>query len=168
MRHAIVALVENKPGVLSKLCGLIARKGFNIINLSVADTERPSVTRISMAVETTEPTAPAELAQVVHQLEKQPYVLQVFNLTQADPIARETALFKIAAAPVVRGEVFHTCENFRARVLEAGPDSMVVEITGDHQKIDAFIAAIEKYHIIESIRTGEVFMTKDNHPLLSK
>ena len=168
MRHAIVALVENKPGVLSKLCGLIARKGFNIINLSVADTERPSVTRISMAVETTEPTAPAELAQVVHQLEKQPYVLQVFNLTQADPIARETTLFKIAAAPVVRGEVFHTCENFRARVLEAGPDSMVVEITGDHQKIDAFIAAIEKYHIIESIRTGEVFMTKDNHPLLSK
>lgn len=166
MRHAIVALVENKPGVLSKLCSLIARKGFNIVNLSVADTEKPTVTRISMALETTELSASTELAQVVHQLDKQPYVLQVFNLTQKDPIARETALFKIAAAPNVRGEVFHTCENFRARVLEAGSDSMVLEITGDHQKIDAFIAAIEKYQIIESIRTGEVFMTKDSNALM--
>ena len=166
MRHAIVALVENKPGVLIKLCSLIARKGFNIVNLSVADTEKFAVPRISMALETTELSASTELAQVVPQLDKQPYVLQVFNLTQADPIARETALFKIAAAPDVRGKVFHTCENFRARVLEAGPDSMVVEITGDHQKIDAFIAAIEKYQIIESIRTGEVFMTKDSNALM--
>lgn len=165
MRHAIVALVENKPGVLSKLCGLIARKGFNIINLSVADTEKPDITRISMALETTELSAAGELAQVVHQLNKQVYVIQVFNLTEADPIARETALFKIAAAEQIRGEVFHICENFRARVLEARPDFMVVEITGDHSKIDAFTETISKYHIIESIRTGEVFMTKDSNAL---
>ncbi len=165
MRHAIVALAENKPGVLSQLCGLIARKGFNIENLSVADTEKPGIARISMALETTELGGSAELAQVVHQLEKQVYVLKVFNLTQEDPIARETALFKIAACPNVRGEVFNVCEIFRARVLDVRPDSMVVELTGDHGKIDAFKVLMEKYEIIESIRTGEVFMTRDSTPL---
>lgn len=165
MRHAIVALVENKPGVLSQLCGLIARKGFNIANLSVADTEKPDVTRISMALETTELGEKAELEQVVHQLDKQVYVLKVFNLTQKDPIARETALFKIAAHPNVRGEVFHVCEMFRARVLDVRPASMVIELTGDDSKIDAFQVFMEKYEIIESIRTGEVFMTRDSTPL---
>ena len=165
MRHAIVALVENKPGVLSQLCGLIARKGFNIANLSVADTEKPDVTRISMALETTELGEKAELEQVVHQLDKQVYVLKVFNLTQKDPIARETALFKIAAHPNVRGEVFHVCEMLRARVLDVRPASMVIELTGDDSKIAAFQVFMEKYEIIESIRTGEVFMTRDSTPL---
>lgn len=165
MRHAIVALVENKPGVLSQLCGLIARKGFNIANLSVADTEKPDITRISMALETTEIAASAELEQVVHQLDKQVYVISVFNLTQKDPIARETALFKIAARPNVRGEVFQVCENYRARILDVRPDSMVVELTGDDSKIEAFKSLMETYEIIESIRTGEVFMTKDGEPL---
>lgn len=156
MRHTLAVLVENTPGVLTRVAGLFSRRGFNIDSLTVGTTENPAVSRMTIVVEGDEYT----LEQVSKQLNKLINVLKVIDLPADDSVARELALIKVHAEPSRRASIMQVVDVFRAKVVDVGRESMIVEITGDGQKVGALLELLREFGVKEVVRTGTVAMNR--------
>ncbi|MGI5892263.1 MAG: acetolactate synthase small subunit [Bacillota bacterium] len=157
MKHTLAVLVENRPGVLTHVSGLISRRGFNIESIAASSTEEPDITRISIVVEV---AAQEELDQITTQLAKLIEVIKVLDLTEVDHIAREMALIKVRASSNSRSDITNVVDIFRAKIIDVHPETMVIEVTGESTKIDAFCDLMEQHGIVEIIRTGEIFLSR--------
>src|SRR2546423_8223117 len=155
-KHILSILVENKPGVLTRIAGLFARRGFNIDTPAVGPTDDEAVSRVTLTVD----GAKHPIDQVTKQLHKLVNVLKIRDLEPADSVARELALFKVACEGATRGEVMQLTEIFRGKVVDAGRRSVVVEVTGDDGKIEAFDALVRPFGLIEMVRTGEIAISR--------
>src|SRR5579871_853868 len=133
-KHILSILVENKPGVLSRITGLFARRGFNIDTLAVGPTDDPAISRITLTLD----GALHPIDQVTKQLHKLVNVLKIRDLEPEETLARELALFKISADGGSRAEVMQICEIFRAKIVDVTKRSIVAEVTGTCDKVDAF------------------------------
>src|SRR3954470_21321845 len=155
-RHVLSILVENKPGVLARIAGLFSRRGFNIETLAVGPTDDENLSRITLTVD----GALHPIDQVTKQLHKLVNVLKIRDLEPADTVARELALFKIAADGAQRAEVMQVCEIFRGRVVDVTKRSIIMEISGTTDKIEAFERMARPFGLIEMMRTGEIAISR--------
>ncbi|HWI21139.1 MAG TPA: acetolactate synthase small subunit [Baekduia sp.] len=155
-KHVLSILVENKPGVLTRIAGLFARRGFNIDTLTVGPTEADQFSRITLTVD----GAVHPIDQVTKQLHKLINVLKIRDLEPADTVSRELALFKIAADGVQRADVLQIVEIFRADVVDVGRKSLIIELTGTTEKIQAFEELVRPFGMIEMMRTGEIAISR--------
>jgi len=151
-KHIVSILVENKPGVLTRVTGLFARRGFNINTLAVGPTDDDSVSRITITLD----GAVHSIDQVTKQLHKLINVLKIRDLEPEETLARELALFKVSADGAGRAEVMQICEIFRAHVVDVTKRAVVAEVTGTQEKVDAFERLIRPFGLIEMARTGEI------------
>jgi len=158
-KHTIVALVENKPGVLNRVASLFRRRNFNIDSLTVGRTESPAISRMTIVVNAD------EAEQVQKQLFKLINVIQVQEVTDVPNISRDLALIKVKADRDARAEVMRLCEIFRARIVDAGQETVVVEVTGDEEKISGMVDLLRPLGIMEMVRTGVVTMARGEHVL---
>ncbi len=158
MKHTLVALVENKPGVLNRVASLFRRRNFNIDSLTVGRTENPAMSRMTIVVD-------ADAEQVKNQLYKLVNVIQVEVVTNVPDVSRDLALVKVRVDSSSRGEVAQLCDIFRARIVDATPEAVIVEVTGDEQKIDSMVELLRPIGIMEMVRTGVVTMTRGEHVL---
>ena len=155
-KHILSILVENKPGVLARIAGLFSRRGFNIDTLAVGPTDDPSISRITLTLD----GAVHPIDQVTKQLHKLVNVLKIRDLDPQDAVARELALFKVACDGPTRGEVMQIADIFRGKVVDASRRSVVIEVTGTDEKIEAFEALVRPFGLIEMVRTGEVAVAR--------
>ena len=155
-RHILSILVENKPGVLARIAGLFARRGFNIETLAVGPTDDPTISRITLSVD----GALHPIDQVTKQLHKLVNVIKIRDLEPAETVARELALFKVSVEGPVRGEVMQVADIFRGRVIDVSRRSVTVEITGTDDKIEAFERMVRPFGLIEMVRTGEIAVSR--------
>ena len=155
-QHTIVALVADKPGVLTRIASMFRRRGFNIASLAVGQSEQQGLSRMTFVVEGDEAT----VYQVTKQLDKLIDVVRVSDLTGRESVARELALIKVRATPSTRGEIIQIVNLFRAAIVDVGTESMVVEITGEEDKINALYNLLEPCGVIEMLRTGVVAMVR--------
>ncbi len=155
MKHVIAALVENKPGVLARVSSLFRRRGFNIESLAVGTTEREDISRMTIVVKGDDKT----LEQVTKQLNKLIEVIKVSDLSE-NSVNRMLALIKVAVNVENRGEIVEIANIFRARIVDVARDSMIIEITGDEEKIEAFTNLMRAYGIKELVKTGIVSMAR--------
>lgn len=156
MRHTLSVLVENKAGVLTRVAGLFSRRGFNIESLTVGTTDNPAISRMTIVVEGDEYT----LEQVSKQLNKLINVIKVIDLPKDDSVYRELALIKVHADPQKRTGIMQIVDVFRAKVVDVGRESMIVEITGDERKVDALLELLREFGIKEIVRTGRVALAR--------
>lgn len=154
--NTMVVLVENQPGVLARVAGLFARRGFNIESLTVGATPDPALARLTIQVAGDDHT----VEQVAKQLNKLINVLKVRELDPAGTLVRELALVKIKPAAERRAEALHVAEIFRANVVDVGRQTLVVEITGDQEKVAAFLELMRDFGIVDVARTGAVAMER--------
>jgi len=145
-------LVENKPGVLTRVAGLFSRRGFNIESLAVGPTERPEISRMTVVV-TVESNA---LEQVTKQLNKLIEVLKVVELDPAASVQRELLLVKVRTDVTTRSHVLETAQLFRAKVVDVAPDSVTIEATGNTDKLQALLAVLEPFGVRELVQSGLV------------
>ena len=155
MKRTIAVLVENKPGVLARVASLFRRRGFNIDSLAVGTTEREDISRMTIVVRGDDRT----VEQVMKQLNKLIEIIKVSDLTQ-NSVDRELALVKVAATTETRGEIIEIANIFRARIVDVARDSLIIEITGDEEKINAFIDLMRQYGTKELARTGKISMAR--------
>ncbi|MEM0350804.1 MAG: acetolactate synthase small subunit [Archaeoglobaceae archaeon] len=155
MKYTIAVLVENKPGVLARVASLFRRRGFNIESLTVGVTENENISRMTIVVNGDEKV----LEQVIKQLNKLIEVIKVSNISQ-NSVERELCLVRVNAPPEKRGELVELTNIFRARIVDVAKDSFIIEITGDEDKINAFIDLMRSYGIKEVARTGKVAMVR--------
>ena len=156
MKHTIAVLVENKPGVLARVSGLFARRGFNIHSLAVGTTETPTISRMTVVVDL--PEKPLE--HVTKQLNKLVNVIKVIELEHGSAIERELMLAKIRAPAGVRAQVIELVEVFRAKIVDVAKETLTVEVTGSPDKLQAFEDLIEEYGIIELVKTGRIALAR--------
>ncbi|HUS88746.1 MAG TPA: acetolactate synthase small subunit [Desulfosporosinus sp.] len=152
MLHTLAVLVENNPGVLIRVAGLFARRGYNIDSLTVCQTEDPEVSRMTIVVNGDDQI----IEQVRNQLSKLVVVHTVTDLTGESVVDRELALIRVEVSAETRSAVLQTVEVFRGRVVDMGRSNITVELTGDIAKIDAFVHAIRPYGLLELVRTGKI------------
>ncbi|MBV9310681.1 MAG: acetolactate synthase small subunit [Solirubrobacterales bacterium] len=155
-KHIVSILVENKPGVLTRIAGLFARRDFNIDTLAVGPTDDPAISRITLTLD----GALHPIDQVTKQLHKLVNVLKIRDLEPEETLARELAMFKVSADGVSRAEVMQLCEIFRAKIVDVTKRSVVVEVTGTFDKIDAFERLVRPFGLIEMARTGEIAISR--------
>lgn len=156
MKHILSVLVENKSGVLSRVIGLISRRGFNIESLTVAPTEDITMSRMTIIVDADE----VAFEQITKQLNKLVSVYKINDLTDEDAIERELALFKVSAPAERRHEVIEIANLFRAKVVDVGKESLTIEATGDANKLGALEDLFRAYGIKQLTRTGKVVMSR--------
>ena len=149
-RQIISILVNNQPGVLSRIAGLFSRRGYNIDGLTVCATEDDRWSRMTITVNAT----PATVKQIVAQLEKQEDVVKVMDLDPRGVAARDLLLIKVAVSGAARSEIVDLCTVFGAKAVDVNPDSMMLELTGSTDKVDSFVKTLAAYDIIEMARTG--------------
>ncbi len=154
MRHTISVLVENEFGVLSRVAGLFSARAFNIESLTVAVTLDPTVSRITLVTRGDDRV----VEQIEKQLNKLIGVIQVTDFTGSSHVEREMALVKVRADSTTRAELMNVVDIFRGKVIDVGPKSFIVEVTGDDEKIEAFIDLLRTLGILEIVRTGKVAM----------
>src|ERR671933_2163786 len=155
-KHVLSMLVENKPGVLARIAGLFARRGFNIDSLAVGPTDDVHTSRITLTVD----GAAHPIDQVTKQLHKLVNVIKIRDLEPADTVARELALFKISADGASRGEVMQVVEIFRGKIIDVTRRSVIVEVTGTWEKIEAFERMVRPFGLVEMARTGELAISR--------
>jgi acetolactate synthase-1/3 small subunit len=155
-KHILSILVENKPGVLTRITGLFARRGFNIDTLAVGPTDEERFSRITLTLD----GAKHPIDQVTKQLHKLVNVLKIRDLEPEETLARELALFKVSADGASRAEVMQICEVFRAKIVDLGRRSLVVEVTGTCDKIEAFERLVRPFGLVEMARTGEIAIAR--------
>ena len=155
-KHTLSILVENKSGVLTRIAGLFARRGFNIETLTVGPSDDPDLSRITLTVD----GALHPIDQVTKQLHKLINVLKIRDLDPAETVARELALFKVSVDGPQRGEVMQIAEIFRGKIVDVGKRSVVIEITGGAEKIAAFESMVRPFGLIEMMRTGEIAISR--------
>ncbi|WP_202320485.1 acetolactate synthase small subunit [Archaeoglobus neptunius] len=157
MKHTIAVLVENKPGVLARAASLFRRRGFNIESLTVGTTEREDISRMTIVVEGDNRV----VEQVIKQLNKLIETIKVSEISEGS-VERELCLIRVHAPPEKRGEIVELTNIFRARIVDVSRDSFIIEVTGDGDKITAFIDLMRQYGIKELARTGKVAMVRGN------
>ena len=155
MKYVLGVLVDNHPGVLSKVSGLFSRRGFNIDSLAVGVTENPEISRITIVVDGDEYI----VGQVTKQLNKLINVIKVAIISE-DSISRELALIKVKATPATRNQIVDIVNIFRAKVVDVNRNSIIVEITGDSKKIAALEEMLDDFGIMEMVRTGTISMDR--------
>ena len=158
MRHVLSALVQNQPGVLAHISGMLASRGFNIDSLAVGETEQPDLSRMTFVVHGDD----AELEQVRKQLDKIVTVVKVHDISSEDYVERDLMLVKVNSSPQQRTEIALLVEMFRGRVVDIGATTMMIEISGQEQKIEAFIELMRPYGIVELARTGRIALVSGN------
>ena len=151
-RHTLSVLVENKPGVLTRVAGLFARRGFNIHSLAVGPTEHDDVSRMTVVVDVDE----LPLEQVTKQLNKLVNVLKIVELEPGASVQRELLLVKIRAEGTTRSQVLEIVNLFRAKVVDVAPDALTIEATGDAEKIAALLGVLEPFGLRELVQSGRV------------
>ncbi len=156
MKHTIVALVEDKPGVLNRVASMFRRRGFNIESLAVGQTEISKLSRMTIVVDGA--TSPVD--QVTKQLYKLVEVVKVSDITEEEMVGRELALIKVKAIASSRNDILQIADIFRANVIDVAPDSLIIEVTGTEDKLDAIIQILRPYGIKEMVRTGRVALTR--------
>jgi len=156
LKHVLAVLVEDKPGVLARVSGLFSRRGFNIDNIAVGETVTPGISRMTIAVEGSEKL----VEQVIKQLHKLVNVIKVSNLSKESSVMRELMLVKVDVAVGYRSDIQQIVETFRGKVVDVSPESMVVEVTGDEEKMEAIKLLLQHYGIKEIVRTGKIALLR--------
>ena len=155
-KHVLSILVENKSGVLTRIAGLFARRGFNIDTLTVGPTDDGQFSRVTLTVD----GAVHPIDQVTKQLHKLVNVLKIRDLEPGETVARELARFKVGADGVQRGELMQIAEIFRGKVVDVTKRAVIVEVTGTTEKIAAFETMVRPFGLIEMMRTGEIAISR--------
>jgi len=158
MKTTISALVENHPGVLSRVAGLFSRRGFNIDSLVVGTTETPDISRMTIVVEGDEHV----VEQVKKQLNKLVDVIKVSTIAPEESVRRELVLIKVDADVQTRKDIVSIAEIFRANIVDVSKKSMIIELTGDKDKVTAFEELLRPFGIKELVRTGIIAMNRGN------
>ncbi len=162
MNYQLTLLAENTPGVLSHISALISRRSFNINTLSAGYTEENNVTRLSLILTADNEN---EVEQVIKQISKLINVIKIVNLTHIDSIHRELVLIKVKADPVTRNDIVNIVNIFRAKIVDVNRETLVIELTGEHTKIDALCEMLADYEVIEVARTGTLTMSRGPIPI---
>jgi acetolactate synthase-1/3 small subunit len=155
-KHTLIALVEDKPGVLNRIASLFRRRGFNIESITVGSTEEAKISRMTIVVD----GATTAVEQVRKQLEKVIEVIKVADLTQEQMVARELVLIKVKADSKARSEIIQLVDIFRGNIVDVSSDSVTIEITADEDKIASLIDLLKGFGIKELARTGRLAMTR--------
>jgi len=155
-KHTLIALVEDKPGVLNRMASLFRRRGFNIESIAVGHSEVPHLSRMTFVVD----GATTMVEQVRKQLDKVVDVVKVSDITGDDVVARELALIKVKATSSTRSEIIQIVDIFRANIVDVAPDSVTIEVTGDEDKIDSLFNLLRGFGIRELARTGRIALTR--------
>ena len=160
--HLIIALVEDKPGVLNRIASKWRQRGFNIESLAVGHSEKPGLSRMTFVVD-----ADTNAEQVVKQLDKLIDVVDIRDISHEDVVSRELAIIKIRADRTHRSQIIEIADIFNAEIVDVSPDAIIIEATGDEQKIEALVGLLGDYEVIELVRTGRVAMLRGadvSHP----
>jgi len=159
MRHTLVALMENQPGVLNRVSSLFRQRNYNIESLAVGHSETPDISRMTIVLNGDDHV----VGQVVKQLSRLINVTDVRNVSQYPIVVRELALIRVAAGPEQRAEIVDLSKIFRARVVDVGPTSLTVEVTGPEDRVNSLIGLLQPYGIEEMARTGRVAMVRNGN-----
>jgi acetolactate synthase-1/3 small subunit len=163
-QHTITVLVENKPGVLARVSGLFARRGFNIESLAVSITDDPTVSRMTIVV--------GGDASILDQINKQTSklidVIRVIDYSEVPTVARELALIKVSAEPAQRAEIMQIVDIFRAKIIDISESSFTIEVTGGIDKVDAIERMLAPFGISEIVRTGKIAMARGAHTAMAR
>ena len=158
MRHVLSALVQNQPGVLAHIAGMLASRGFNIDSLAVGETEDPHLSRMTFVLMGDDKV----LDQVRKQLEKIVTVVRVIDISSEDYIERDLMLIKVHIPPERRGEIRELADIFRGRIVDVGPNQIMVEVSGPERKIESFIELVRPYGIKELVRSGRFALVRSS------
>jgi acetolactate synthase I/III small subunit len=156
MRHVLSAVVQNQPGVLAHISGMLASRAFNIDSLAVGETENADLSRMTFVVHGDD----AELAQVRKQLDKVVTVVKVLDISSENFVERDLMLIKVRSTPPQRTEISLLVEMFRGRVVDIDHDTVMAEISGQESKVEAFIDLMRPYGIVELARTGRIALVR--------
>ena len=163
-KHTLSVLVENKPGILARTAGLFARRGFNIHSLAVGPTEHPDVSRMTVVVDVED----LPLEQVTKQLNKLISVIKIVELENTASVQRELLLVKVRADLQTRSHVLETVQLFRAKVVDVAPDAVTIEVTGNPDKLEAFLKVLEPFGIRELVQSGLVAIGRGNRSITDR
>jgi acetolactate synthase I/III small subunit len=163
MRHTFVVLVEDKPGVLNRVVSVFRRRYFNIESLTVGRTHQEGISRITIVVDSDK----TDVDRIMPYMYKLINVIQVEDLTDVPRVSRDLAMVKVCANDQNRSAIMQLAEVFRARVVDVATDSLIIEITGDEEKINGFVDVLKPYSIIEMVRTGIIAMERGTTTLLN-
>ncbi|MBI4288146.1 MAG: acetolactate synthase small subunit [Chloroflexi bacterium] len=155
-KHVLVALVQDEPGVLNRVASLFRRRGFNIDSIAVGHTETPRTSRVTVVVD----SGTGDVEQVRKQFEKLVDVTKVSDLTEESIVARELALIKVKATAFTRSEIMQIVDIFRANIVDVAADSVIVEVTGDEDKVESLYQLLRGFGVKELARTGRLAMTR--------
>ena len=161
-KHTIIALVEDRPGVLNRIASKWRQRGFNIESLAVGHSETPGLSRMTFVVD-----ANTDAEQVVKQVDKLVDVVDIRDISAEQVVTRELALIKVRVEAGNRSHIIEIVDLFRANIVDVAPDSVVLEVTGDEAKVDALFELLRDYTVIELVRTGRVAMLRGSavsHP----
>jgi acetolactate synthase I/III small subunit len=155
-RHTLSVLVENRPGVLTRIAGMFARRGYNIHSLAVGPTDDERVSRLTIVVG----TEAVQLEQITKQLNKLVHVLKIVELDPDSSVEREMQLVKVSADPTVRSQIIEIAEVFRAKIVDVDHDSLTIEAAGNPGKLEALVELLEPYGIREMVRSGTIALSR--------
>ncbi|MFW5933587.1 MAG: acetolactate synthase small subunit [Actinomycetota bacterium] len=155
-RHTLSVLVENKPGVLTRIAGMFARRGYNIHSLAVGPTEDVDVSRLTLVVG----TEAVQLEQIIKQLNKLVNVLKIVELDPDSAVEREMQLVKVTAEPSLRAQIIEIAEIFRAKIVDVDHDTVTIEASGNPDKLEALLDLLEPYGIREMVRSGTIALSR--------
>jgi len=162
-KHTLIALVEDRPGVLNRMASLCRRRGFNIESIAVGHTETPRLSRMTIVVDGTN----TMIDQLRKQLDKLVVTMKVSDITGDDIVARELALIKVKANSTTRSEIIQIVDIFRADIVDVAANSVTIEVTGDEDKIDSLLNLLRGFGIKEMSRTGRIAMTRGGSSLMN-
>jgi acetolactate synthase-1/3 small subunit len=155
-KHTLVALVEDRPGVLNRVSSLLRRRNFNIDSIAVGHTEQFNLSRMTIIVEGDD----AKVEQVRKQLDKVVDVVKIVDITSNESVDRELALVKVKASASTRSEIIQIVDIFRANIVDVSSDSVMVEVTGDEEKVNSLLDLLRGFGIREIARTGRIALTR--------
>lgn len=155
-KHTLVALVEDKPGVLNRVASLFRRRAFNIESIAVGRSEQPGLSRMTVVVDGDS----ARVEQVRKQLDKLINVVRVSDITAEDIVTRELALIKVNATTVTRSEIMQIVDIFRANIVDVASNSLTVEVTGDEDKVESMLELLRSFGVKEISKTGRIALTR--------
>ena len=156
-KHVLSILVDNEPGVLSRVAGLFSGRGYNIESLSVAETNDPLVSRMTIVTKANS----ADMEQIEKQLNKLINVIKLYDFTDTDYVQREMALIKVTAEPESRAEILRIIDIFRGKVVDVGPEHYTIEVTGDQDKMSAILSLLKPIGIKEIAKTGSIALYRE-------
>ncbi|NLZ44126.1 MAG: acetolactate synthase small subunit [Clostridia bacterium] len=157
MKHTLAILVMNNPGVMARIAGLYSRRGYNISSIAVGETEDPRISRITLVVEAEDET---ELEQIAKQLYKLIDVIKLSDITKDEAVERELALIKVHCNSTNRSEILQIVDIFRAKIVDVSQEGVIIEVTGDTDKIQAILDLLRPFGLKEIARTGKVALVR--------